>query len=98
MATGGRDETEDALGAMGLKLEDAPPDDCEVWPENWLPLSVFMAMSTQWRKYPNGKRYGLDYPAIPVTLRLMGVAKKEWAEIFPSLQILEAEFLEATSG
>ncbi len=98
MATGGPDETEDALGAMGLKLENAPDEDFEVWPENWLPLSVFLSLNTQWRIAPNGKRSGLDYAVLPVTLRLMGVARKEWGEIFPALQIMEAAFLEAISG
>lgn len=82
---------------MGLKLEDAPPDDCEVWPENWQAVSVFISLGTQWRLAPNGRRYGLDYVAIQPTLRLLGVAKKEWAELFQSLRIMEAAFLEASS-
>lgn len=98
MAASGPDETEDALGAMGLRLEDAPSEDCEVWPENWLPLSVFMALSTQWRIYPNGKRYGLDYTAIQPTLQLMRVPKKDWAELFPALQTMETEYLKASNG
>lgn len=82
---------------MGLKLEDAPDTDCEVWPENWRAVVVFRTLSTQWRIAPSGHRYGLDYAVIPVTLRLIGVAKKHWGELFSALQIMEAEFLEALS-
>ncbi len=98
MATGGSDETEDALGAMGLKLENAPDKDFEVWPENWLPISVFNSLNTQWRIAPNGRRYGLDYAAIQATLQLMRVPQIEWAELFQALRSMEAEFLEAISG
>lgn len=82
---------------MGLKLEAAPPDDCEVWPENWQAVSVFISLATQWRLAPNGKRYGLDYAAVQPALRLLGVARKDWGELFQSLQIMESAFLEASS-
>lgn len=94
MATGGPDETEDALGAMGLKLENAPDNDCDVWPENWLPVHCFISLGTQWRIAPNGRAYGLDYAAIPTVLRLNGVARAEWQDVFQSIQVMEAAYLE----
>lgn len=98
MATGGRDETDEALAAMGLKREAGQEDTLTVWPENWQPLSVFISLSTQWRIAPTGRRYGLDYAAIQPTLRLLGVARAEWPGIFEALQIMEAAFLEASNG
>lgn len=57
-------------------------------------MQCFCALSTQWRAAPMGGLMGLDYAAIAPTLRLMRVKKREWAEIFDALRVMEAAALE----
>lgn len=90
---GGRDETPEALAAMGLVLEDAADDACLVWPDNWRAVEVFAAMATQWRVAPSGNRYGLDYTALPAVCDLMRV-DGDRTELFGSLRVMESEILE----
>ncbi|MFA9949159.1 DUF1799 domain-containing protein [Dentiradicibacter hellwigii] len=54
----------------------------ELWPENALPMQVFMAMQTQWRIGMGGAT-GLDYSALPVVEdRLKRPQKTRRAECF----------------
>lgn len=64
----------------------------EVWPENWPAFRLFNAMSTQWRTGACGAT-GLDYNAISNVAELIGIKKKQLREIFPGLQVMEAEAL-----
>jgi len=89
---GGRDETPEALAAMGLRLEDESQDVCMVWPDNWRTVEVFAAMATQWRVAPSGHRYGLDYGVLPAVCDLMRVEKEP--ELFSGLRTMESEILE----
>lgn len=60
----------------------------EVWPDNMAAVSTFVAMLTQWRSggfVPTG----LDYGVLPTVLRLRGVPRKEWPDIFGQIRILE---------
>ena len=70
--------------------------DVEVWPENWPAFRLFNAMSTQWRTGACGAT-GLDYTAITSVAELIGMKKKQLREIFPDLQVMEAEALLVTS-
>lgn len=45
-------------------------------------------MSTQWRSGFSGAT-GLDYSALPAVLRMTGMARKDWPQIFDDLRILE---------
>ncbi len=65
----------------------------ECWPDNWMPLKVFEAMSTQWNAGPGGV-IGLKYEAMPAVSDLLCVRKKARAEIFTSLRIMENEALQ----
>ena len=90
---GGRDESEEALAAMGLRLEGESDDGaCEVWPENWPSVLAFSALATQWRVGPDGTRYGLDYGAIPTVFDALGVSDR--ADVFDGLRVMELEYLE----
>lgn len=86
--------TGDSCGADGLGLPAFIADlavgrqALEIYPDNWLPVCIFCDLLTQWRVGPGGA-IGLDYLAIPVTLRLRRVPKSSWPEIFSDLQILE---------
>lgn len=82
-----------ALAAFGLVRDEAPPDDaCPVWPENWAAALAFAAMVTQWNVGMNGP-VGLRYEVLPLVLRLRGVPRAQWAEVFDGLRIMEAEAL-----
>lgn len=65
-----------------------------MWPENWLAVSVFTVLSTQWRMAPMGGAVGLDYGAIHPTLRLIGVPRAQWAELFNELRVMESAALQ----
>lgn len=45
-----------------------------------------MRLQTQWRISPTGHRIGLDYRAVPVVCRALGV---KFAEVFSDLQVME---------
>ena len=49
---------------------------------------MFIAMSTQWRVGMSGAT-GLDYGALPGVLRMSGIARKDWAEVFEGVRVME---------
>jgi len=86
--------TEDAaLAAFGLQ-RDAPPDDehIDVWPEHWQAVETFGALMTQWSMGMHGPT-GLRYESVPVVMRIRGVPRAEWAEVFEGIRVMEAEAL-----
>jgi hypothetical protein len=74
-----------------MTVKEATPS-TEVWPDNWLPVHVFDAMSTQWRVGASGV-IGLDYNALPQVLRLTEVPRKRWADIFSDVRVMESAAL-----
>lgn len=80
------------LAAFGLSLADIPEKECEVLADNWQSFSLFNALSTQWRTGACGAT-GLDYTSIRDVAGYLGIKKKQIAEIFPDLQVMEAEAL-----
>lgn len=50
-------------------------------------------MSTQWRVGMAGAT-GLDYGALPEVLRMSGIARGEWPDIFEGIRIMEDAALE----
>jgi Phage related hypothetical protein (DUF1799) len=79
--------------AFGLTVDEASGPPVEVWPDNLAPVNIFIAMATQWRLGPGGP-IGLDYAALPAVMRLCGIPKKERAEAFDGIRILEDAALE----
>ena len=80
------------MAGTGFTLADYPDTAVEVWPENIAALNVFIAMNTQWRNGFSGPT-GLDYNALPSVLRLTGIPRKEWADAFECVRVMEAEAL-----
>lgn len=80
------------LAVLGLTAADMEGDDVEVWPCNWPAFLLFNRLSTQWRVGAGGA-IGLDYNCIRDVAGFLGIKKKILAEIFPDLQVLEAEAL-----
>lgn len=73
-----------------------PDEDFAVWPENWDAVQVFLAMSTQWRfavGMGNAIWQGLDYTALPVVERRLGI--RDRADCFARLRVIEAAAVRA---
>ena len=69
-----------------------------VYPENWLPLTVFLAVQTQWRMVSGaaGAAYtGLDYVALKAAMDLMHINETERPEVFEDIRVMELEWLHA---
>lgn len=67
-------------------------DFVDVWPDNWDVIGLFTSLNTQWRTGFGGAT-GLDYGVLPSVLRLRGVKRAVWPELFEDLRVLEAEAL-----
>ena len=62
--------------------------------ENWPSLQVFDAMGDQWRILAGfgGAYYqGLDYSALPIIEKRLGVKRRHRARIFNDLRLMAAE-------
>jgi len=63
-----------------------------VLPCNLEAVNVFWALSTQWRVasgMAGAARLGLDYTAIPTTLRMLQVPRVRWPAVFDALRVME---------
>ena len=65
----------------------------EVLKENWLAITIFTDIQTQWR-IDQGVIYGLDYNAIRWIFDLKKDEIKKPLEILADLQVLEAKIVE----
>jgi hypothetical protein len=98
-----------ALAAFGARPEDVArareqqaDTDFEVYPENWLAVQVFLALSTQWRAVGISTmtkarivHTGLDYAVIEPVFRMMDIKPKRRAAIFQKLRVMEEAALDA---
>jgi len=80
--------TKDEAARFGLTVEEASSPPAEVYPDNLATVNVFIAMQTQWRVGMAGAT-GLDYAALPVVMRCVGVARKDWSHVFDGLRAME---------
>lgn len=82
------------LADFGLKWEGEVVDtDVGIWPENWQAWEVFAAMATQWRVsvgMSGAIHHGLDYAALPVVEQRVGVKKRQRADTFARLRVMES--------
>ena len=74
-------------------LSAGEPETCEVWPENWPTLLLFLAVSSQWRYAGMGQAVGLDYTAVDVTIRYRQM--EVTPQMFEDLQAMERGALQA---
>lgn len=65
----------------------------EVLEENWIAITLFSDIQTQWRM-DQGVIYGLDYNAIRWIFELKKNQIKKPLEILADLQVLEAKIVE----
>lgn len=79
-----------------MRAEEAAADaPFEVWEDCWPTVVVFMDLQTQWRRGGmEGRRYALDYRAIPTVLGFHPeIQADQHPEIFLGLRIMEDEAL-----
>lgn len=81
------------LAAAGL-TEDDLDIGADIWPENLQAYELFSALRTQWRVGMAGAT-GLDYNAVPTVLRLQGVPRADWPQLFEDLRVMESAALQA---
>lgn len=65
-----------------------------VYPQNWPTLTLFLALTTQWRVSESGAT-GLDYAAIPVAAKALRIKLTE--SRFHGLRTMEGEALRLMS-
>ena len=83
--------TAEDMAMIGLTLDDID-EEVEIWPDNWPVFRLFNALGTQWRTGPGGAT-GLDYTSIRDVASYLGIKKRQIPELFPDLQVMEAEAL-----
>ena len=91
--TGDAKPRDEALAAFGLQLAEPEQLHTDCWPDNWQPLKVLEAMSTQWN-VGNNAVIGLRYESLPVVMDILGVKKKARAGLLEALRIMEQEALQ----
>jgi hypothetical protein len=84
------DVVADALAAWGLVAQSPLllDDEFYLWPENEDVFWLWMAVQTQW-VVAEGARYKLDYPGAQVVMTMRGVRKRDRAQTFARLQMME---------
>lgn len=82
------------MAANGLTMADFEADyTAHIWPDNVMPVDVFVAMGTQWRVAFGGCT-GLDYGALPEVMRMCGVKRSDWSRVFADVRVMEQAALE----
>jgi len=80
---------------MGIELPDEKRDnDCEIIPDAYPAVSMFLRVQTQWRVGMGGV-IGLDYGAVRWLFELEQVSNP--AELLEDLQVIEAKVVEILS-
>ena len=85
----------EAFGAPADVIAQATQEsgaDCEVWPENWPVVELWLRIETQWRVGFNGL-IGLDYGAVRWMFDLYEVDDRRG--MLEALQVMERAVLEA---
>nr|WP_281242931.1 DUF1799 domain-containing protein [Halomonas muralis] len=96
------DQTDDDAKRLGLDQSEQPAKQdsaCEVWPEHWQALNVFLACRTQWRVIAGmgGVQYqGLDYTALESIMRMKGV--DDTSAVLEQVQHMETGALEGLNA
>lgn len=88
---------DDALAAFGLYAEDEQvfdEDEFWLWPENEEAFAIWLRLQTQWNVLPELGRTGLNYPAVEVCMRMLGVGQKARNRLFGLIQIMEQACLD----
>lgn len=85
--------TPEELEPYGLTLDDYPPPEVELWPENWPAIQLFTRLSTQWRVGPGGP-IGLDYNVLFHEMDHMGLEKEPYDDLLAQVRVIETTALD----
>lgn len=83
-----RPPDEKALAAWGLRLDDYPSKEVEIWPDNFEAYRLFCSMSTQWRTGFAGPT-GLDYNVLYSKLDRLGLEPDRYDELESDVGVIE---------
>ncbi|MGX4746050.1 DUF1799 domain-containing protein [Providencia rettgeri] len=72
-------------------LGDLDDDDIEVTPDIEASVTLFQALSTQWRVSMDGPT-GIDYTVIPMLVSVYGIC--DLATVIKDIQLMESKALE----
>jgi len=61
----------------------------ELWPDTIDSFVVFDKVRHQWNVGPAGPT-ALNYQGVESALRMMGIPRKRWPDLFDDIQVLEA--------
>lgn len=78
-----------AAQALGLAI-DAPAATVPLWRDHVQVVELFAAMRTQWLPGPAGVPV-LNYAALPVVERRIGISPRRARALFADLRVMEAE-------
>lgn len=83
--------------AEGVEADiEEDPEICQVLPENWPAVKLFLMCSTQWRYAGmTGVPTGLDYTGVHAAMQMQGV--EDPADTFERLRTIESAALDALS-
>ena len=90
-----QDDSQADAAAFGIALPEQPPENFEVWEENWPVVEMFLRVQTQWRTTMSGV-LGLDYGAVAWLLKLYAV--EDPRALLEDLQIMEAAAMMALNS
>lgn len=91
------DDSGDDAAAFGLELPDleSKAEHCEVWPEAWPAVDLFLKVQTQWRGGASGI-IGLDYQAVRWLMELYEF--NDQRTMLEDLQVIEARVIETVNS
>lgn len=80
----------EVIADMENRLTDGDEEDgCEVWPENWQSVTLFLVLSTQWIVSAAGSVIGINYVSIESVMNIYGIKKKEKPAMFNDIRLME---------
>jgi hypothetical protein len=92
----------------GLKMANAPqevidqallhasadaPQDLEIDPRNWLSVTLFFSISTQWMISDSGQHIGIRYESLESSMNMCNINQRRRPAVFEDIRIMEGEAL-----
>lgn len=87
----------DPSRAMEATSAAQPVDDdqdIELSPDEWRAWQVFLAVRSNWRivaGWGAAHYEGIDYSSLESAIRLMGIGRRHWPDVFSMVRVMEDE-------
>lgn len=90
------DEVAEALAAVGLVAESAPPlyEEFHLWPEHWPAFQLFNRLQTQWTYGPMGP-VGLNWPSVRSSPAFYELGRDNGEQVLSEVEVMERAYLSA---